>query len=354
MKPEIEALIESLLHHHECVILPDFGGFITRDSPCNFNAAGDRLKPYSRSIFFNPHLTQNDGLLYNEIQKQEGISYQEASEAYQAWLNDTRQVILDSGSRKFGNLGTLFRGNENNVWFSPHANLNLALDTYGLYPVEVSKMITEPAVPVVELHAEQEAWHTGTTTLADNKPIEVIKPARLNYKAWLVAASVALVVHIAYLGFEGGYKSNEASVIPSLMKDSPAWQNQVEGTVNDTQNAAGQAMDTLPAVTPEQVTPTITSPENNIVETPAVITPDQQIPETEKPAVSKEGSTQSSNTPALALTPESPEGYSKVAKYRMENNAQFHLKDLQRKGVDARIISNGEWFEIWASTVPVQ
>ena len=49
-KTTIERTIEQLLHRHECVILPDFGGFIVRDSPCNFNAAKDAIKPFAKNI----------------------------------------------------------------------------------------------------------------------------------------------------------------------------------------------------------------------------------------------------------------------------------------------------------------
>jgi len=43
--------------------LPGLGGFIVRDSPCNFTADKSMIKPAFRNLFFNPHLTQNDGLI---------------------------------------------------------------------------------------------------------------------------------------------------------------------------------------------------------------------------------------------------------------------------------------------------
>ena len=63
----IVEIIEHLLLNHECVVLPGLGGFIVRDSPCNFTADKSMIKPAFRNLFFNPHLTQNDGLLCHAL-----------------------------------------------------------------------------------------------------------------------------------------------------------------------------------------------------------------------------------------------------------------------------------------------
>ena len=49
----IVEIIEHLLLNHECVVLPGLGGFIVRDSPCNFTADKSMIKPAFRNLFFN-------------------------------------------------------------------------------------------------------------------------------------------------------------------------------------------------------------------------------------------------------------------------------------------------------------
>mgnify|MGYP000291773673 CR=1 FL=1 len=337
-KLEIEKLIENLLHHYECVIMPDFGGFIIRDSPCNFNAAKDKLKPYGKHIFFNPHLTQNDGLLYNEIQKNRGLSYQDSVNAYQNWLSVFKQTVSEAGSKSFGQLGTFYKGNENSVWFTPLSSLNLALESYGLYPVDVKQ------VAGIEQLAEQpyEAEPAMAETLADNKPIASVEPARLNYKGWLVAASIALVAHIGYLSFEkSDVTVNEASVIPVIENKTPKHDS---AEIADSARSGGNQEQVSEPVQEQSPAPVeeVTGESGEKTETGQ---------ETPGPAVDDE-----KQTPVIDNTPGQPQpsgtpkanekSLNRVAKYKLESNANYHRDDLIKKGIKAEVKLEGEWFEV--------
>jgi hypothetical protein len=330
LNPDLETSIEKLLHSYECVILPDFGGFITRDSPCNFNISKDKLKPYGKHIFFNPHLQQNDGLLYNHIQKSYGLTYSEAIAFYQSWLGGIRQGINDSGSRIFGRLGTFYKGNENNVWFSPLSTLNLAVESYGLFPVEVKQLVVEEKPSDIHLEQEIRQVEDNVFTLADNRPIESFEPARLNYKGWLVAASIALIAHIGYLKFETtDVTVNEASLLPVIEQTTPP-----VDSVEIADSASSHE------VQPE--TPVEAAPETVTTETPAVTETPVAEP-APSPAI-QQASVIPQQTPAPAETAATPVKI--LAKYKLENNATYHRNDLIRQGVQAEVRQNGEWFEV--------
>ena len=71
--------ISDLLFLHDCVIIPDFGGFI-----CNYKSAyiddeSGLICPPSKDILFNRNLTHNDGLLVSWIAGKENISYEKAT-----------------------------------------------------------------------------------------------------------------------------------------------------------------------------------------------------------------------------------------------------------------------------------
>ena len=55
--------IEALLLENDCVIIPDFGGFITYYTPASYVEDEHTFSPPVRSIGFNPQLKLNDGLL---------------------------------------------------------------------------------------------------------------------------------------------------------------------------------------------------------------------------------------------------------------------------------------------------
>ncbi len=332
MNLSFEQLTENLLNRFECVILPDFGGFIVRDSPCNFNVSKDKIKPSTKQIFFNPHLTANDGLLYNEIQTLNACTYSEAVDWYQSTISDYKQLIENTGSKKFGNLGTFYKGNENNYWFSPTSDLNLSLDTFGLTAVDVVK--------VVHQNQEQEIQETKVVKpakvieLADNKPISTTEPFKLNYKAWIAAATIALLVHFVYLNVEKtDTTTNQASVLPTF------------------QETTKNAIDTLMSTPNDAITDTV-SQETFVTETP--VTPQveevQPTPEVVEPKVTetpKEIEVEQAEINSTETTPVTPEKqYERVARYKIEDNALAHKKDLEKKGKICKVEYINNMFEV--------
>ncbi len=334
MNLSFEQLTEKLLNRYECVILPDFGGFIVRESPCNFNASKDRIKPASKHIFFNPHLTANDGLLYNEIQTARGCTYTEAVEWYQSVIAEYKQVIEAAGSRQFGALGTFHQGKENNFWFSPDSDLNLSLDSFGLGAVDIYKIasVSKPATIERELQPEP-----VLAELADNKPIVSTEPFRMNYKAWIAAATVALLVHFTYLKLEtNDVTTNEASVLPTIQ--SPV-QEDAEPIADTTIYNANAGIDT----TAEAVPTELNSNAAEVVvteQTPEVVMPEEPVKKT-APQVKVEAPAETAVAETPAVT------YSKVARYKLESNAIAHQKDLEKKGKICKIEMNGDLYELF-------
>ena len=66
---ELARHIEILLLENDCVIIPDFGGFIAHYQPARYIKEENLYLPPVRTIGFNPQLTINDGLLVNRICK---------------------------------------------------------------------------------------------------------------------------------------------------------------------------------------------------------------------------------------------------------------------------------------------
>ncbi|MCC6818951.1 MAG: hypothetical protein IT245_08680 [Bacteroidia bacterium] len=336
MNTSFEKLVESLLHRYECVILPEFGGFIVRESPCNFSASGDRIKPYSKHIFFNPHLTLNDGLIYNEIQTQKGCTYNEAVKWYEDSLNDYKKLISDSGSAKFGPLGTFFPGKENSYWFSPSPEINLSKATYGLFPVEIHKVVKESQSPVIE---QEKVLDLVSDVSADRTPIESIEPVKMNYKAWIAAAVVALLVHFVYLKVEKtDVTTNEASVLPTFPTKTELPEATVQSNLIDT----SAVVLSEPIITTDSSSlQTIIEPEN--IQTIQENIPTEIIPENiENPIVD--------NTPDPTVIVEDTiieKQYVKVAKYKLENNANYHKIDLEKKGKVVKIEYVNDLYEVY-------
>lgn len=328
MNLSFEQLTENLLNRFECVILPDFGGFIVRDSPCNFNVAKDKIKPASKQIFFNPHLTANDGLLYNEIQTLKACTYGEAVDWYQSTISDYKQLIESTGSKKFGNLGTFFKGNENNYWFSPTSDLNLSLDTYGLQSIDIIKVAQHSQEP--EVKEAKVVKPTKVVELADNKPISTTEPFKLNYKAWIAAATIALLVHFVYLNVEKtNTTTNQASVIPTFQETT--------SIVTDTILSTPTEIETDTITQEPIITEAPVAPQTEVVqETPAVVEPKVTEPIVENPVEKV--------TETVTTNPEKQ--FERVARYKIEDNALAHKKDLEKKGKICKVELINNMYEV--------
>ena len=79
--------ISDLLYRYECVILPNFGGFVTNEISAKISSAHTFYAP-SKQLTFNPHLQNNDGLLANYIAESNNIPYSNALEILESEIKN--------------------------------------------------------------------------------------------------------------------------------------------------------------------------------------------------------------------------------------------------------------------------
>ena len=75
----LETYIRDLMLRYDCVIVPDFGGFITNRISATIDQKSHTFYPPTKQLGFNHHLTHNDGLLANYIATEENISFEQAT-----------------------------------------------------------------------------------------------------------------------------------------------------------------------------------------------------------------------------------------------------------------------------------
>ena len=76
---QLDHYISDLLYRYECVIVPDFGAFLTQFKSASVHATTNAFYPPKKKLSFNSQLINNDGLLANYISKTEMISHEEAN-----------------------------------------------------------------------------------------------------------------------------------------------------------------------------------------------------------------------------------------------------------------------------------
>jgi cell division protein FtsN len=153
---QLEGHISNLLKRHNCVIVPEFGGFIANYESAWINRQRALIFPPYKQILFNGNLTQNDGLLANELVIKTAVSYSEALAKISVQVKDWRKKLEEGHRIELEEIGFLFLQN-NQVVFEQNREVNLLLQAYGLKQVsfvdfaikEVQEKTVEPK-PIVE------------------------------------------------------------------------------------------------------------------------------------------------------------------------------------------------------------
>ena len=155
----IEEHISELLFEHDCVIVPEFGGFIGNYSSARLDEVKHLFEPPRKKILFNKGLIQNDGLLANHLSIREQLTYAEALKHIAGEVGRYRSELKDNKRIVFENIGVLYLDESNNLVFQADEKVNYLPEAFGLsafyrLPVVAEKEEEKENV-VVQLHKDR-------------------------------------------------------------------------------------------------------------------------------------------------------------------------------------------------------
>ena len=128
---ELERHIEILLLSNDCVIVPDFGGFMAHHVDARYDGRDNMFLPPLRTIGFNPQLKMNDSLLAQSYVEAYDISYPEALDRLSNEVAEIRQCLENTGKFELNNIGTLYLNEDGNYSFEPCEAGILTPEFYG-------------------------------------------------------------------------------------------------------------------------------------------------------------------------------------------------------------------------------
>lgn len=132
----LDKYIEDLLYRNECVVIPNFGAFITSVNSANLNNEGV-FSPPSKSISFNKKIKKNDGVLANYIAELNNISFDEAMKLIKLNVSNFNNDILNKKDIVFSKVG-IISIKEGLTEFTSYTNINYLKDSFGLSSVSSS------------------------------------------------------------------------------------------------------------------------------------------------------------------------------------------------------------------------
>lgn len=124
--------IEILLLDNDCVIVPDFGGFVAHHASAYYDEGDHMWLPPTRTLGFNAQLRINDSLLVQSYVTAYDISYPEALRRIEGEVNEMKRMLQDEGRFLIENIGTLTINSEGNYQFIPFEAGILSPEYYGL------------------------------------------------------------------------------------------------------------------------------------------------------------------------------------------------------------------------------
>ena len=176
---QLQDYIAQLLQQHNCVIVPDFGGFVANYKSAVVDEFRKKIYPPSKSVLFNPNLVNNDGLLGNYVAQQKKLDYAAAllfiSDGTKSWKKD-----LAEGKRvELGEIGFLYLKNDQ-IQFEQSREVNLLLAAYGLktidfvdFSIKSEKAVQKP-VEVKPAVAEKNSTSEKETPVTEKKEQPVL------------------------------------------------------------------------------------------------------------------------------------------------------------------------------------
>lgn len=176
----IERDLHELLYCHDCVIVPQWGGFLTHYRSARLDEANQVVHPPGKDVSFNKNLERNDGLLADHVAKREGRPFREAQALIDSAVKEWQRTLKNEGRLELAHIGVFYRDDESNLQFDPDRRSNFLKDAFGLRPVAAIPVANvQPIIRTIALPPAK-----GEVLVADEKRTTFM---------WAAAATAAVV-----------------------------------------------------------------------------------------------------------------------------------------------------------------
>lgn len=203
----LEHYIEELLYRYNCVIVPEFGAFLTQTKSAFIKEATHTFYPPSKIISFNEQLKSNDGLLVSYVADAEKTTYEDMLQRMTTFGKNWKNQLERGESIFLGNIGKLWLSKEGKILFEPSTQVNYLTTSFGLSSCVSAKITREILKEEVE-------------KLEENIPF-IITPEQREKKEFRPYLKYAAVVFLGLaLGLTGFRFYNENIISQQLVQQN--------------------------------------------------------------------------------------------------------------------------------------
>lgn len=137
---ELAQHIETLLIDNDCVIIPEFGGFVAHHSKAKWIEEENLFLPPTRTIGFNQQLKLNDGLLVQSYMKVYDTDFSDASKRVEKAVEELIATLHKDSKVEIHGVGEISLTIHNTYEFHPNEDGVLTPDLYGLSSFEMKTL----------------------------------------------------------------------------------------------------------------------------------------------------------------------------------------------------------------------
>ena len=208
----IEEILCDLLLNHSCVIIPKFGGFVSKQTSAKVDLEHNLVIPPSKHLLFNKHLIANDGLLVNELATKNKLSFQDSESRVSTFVDEINLQLKASKHYELPKIGIFHLDAEGNINFEQDRYFNFLLNAYGLTSVQfVSKQQAEKTEVEIEKETPVIPISEGKSKLWKYAAAACILPLAF-YSIWIpTRTNVIESGLISYKDFNPFYKQETGS-----------------------------------------------------------------------------------------------------------------------------------------------
>lgn len=186
---KIDKHISELLYDYDCVIVPNFGGFVSNYAPAKIHPVQHTFSPPFKRIVFNKNLKNNDGLLANHIAANCDTGFPEALKHIDHFVSGINAQLKEGKKVLIEDVGTLYWDVERNIQFEPSTK-NYLLEAFGL------DQFQSPAIKRDTLGKRIEKQ------LIDREPSALPKKKNALRKYVTVAIAVPLIAALIWIPYK--------------------------------------------------------------------------------------------------------------------------------------------------------
>jgi nucleoid DNA-binding protein len=146
MQETIISLIEESLLSYDCVVIPQFGGFVLNTKDFMFDQSTSTIYPKRKWVAFNERLRADDGILAMALAQKSGMKQKDAFKEIHAFALSLNQRIQAGEEVVLGKVGTFTLRNESKISFEPNPETNFDLTQFGLLPVQIKTKTVKPTL----------------------------------------------------------------------------------------------------------------------------------------------------------------------------------------------------------------